>query len=98
MQRKVISFYRTPETNIMCVNIMYVNYTWIKKKKERNQQGRLPKEEIKERGRGVVKTCSFFYFLTSFVLFQTIIATAISYGADLEKNYNAGIVKSIPRG
>ncbi|ELK01311.1 Pendrin [Pteropus alecto] len=28
----------------------------------------------------------------------TIIATAISYGADLEKNYNAGIVKSIPRG
>uniref|UniRef100_A0ABI7X7K0 STAS domain-containing protein n=1 Tax=Felis catus TaxID=9685 RepID=A0ABI7X7K0_FELCA len=28
----------------------------------------------------------------------TIIATAISYGANLEKNYNAGIVKSIPRG
>ncbi|XP_064431487.1 pendrin isoform X2 [Mirounga angustirostris] len=28
----------------------------------------------------------------------TIIATAISYGASLEKNYNAGIVKSIPRG
>ncbi|XP_012601504.2 pendrin [Microcebus murinus] len=28
----------------------------------------------------------------------TIIATAISYGADLEKNYNAGIVKSIPSG
>ncbi|XP_033049109.1 pendrin isoform X1 [Trachypithecus francoisi] len=28
----------------------------------------------------------------------TIIATAISYGAKLEKNYNAGIVKSIPRG
>ncbi|KAB0393524.1 hypothetical protein E2I00_011279, partial [Balaenoptera physalus] len=26
----------------------------------------------------------------------TIIATAISYGVDLEKNYNAGIVKSIP--
>ncbi|KAF3819024.1 hypothetical protein GH733_013174, partial [Mirounga leonina] len=29
---------------------------------------------------------------------ETIIATAISYGASLEKNYNAGIVKSIPRG
>ncbi|XP_004839714.1 pendrin [Heterocephalus glaber] len=28
----------------------------------------------------------------------TIIATAISYGANLEKNYNAGIVKSIPSG
>ncbi|XP_028933954.1 pendrin [Ornithorhynchus anatinus] len=28
----------------------------------------------------------------------TIIATAISYGADLEKRYDAGIVKSIPRG
>ncbi|XP_004702832.1 pendrin [Echinops telfairi] len=28
----------------------------------------------------------------------TVIATAISYGANLEKNYNAGIVKSIPRG
>ncbi|XP_036616126.1 pendrin [Trichosurus vulpecula] len=28
----------------------------------------------------------------------TIIATAISYGVDLEKKYNAGIVKSIPRG
>ncbi|KAH0519622.1 Pendrin [Microtus ochrogaster] len=28
----------------------------------------------------------------------TVIATAISYGADLEKNYNAGIVKSIPSG
>ncbi|XP_055974332.1 pendrin [Sorex fumeus] len=28
----------------------------------------------------------------------TIIATAISYGANLEKKYNAGIVKSIPRG
>ncbi|XP_072616066.1 pendrin isoform X2 [Vulpes vulpes] len=28
----------------------------------------------------------------------TIIATAISYAANLEKNYNAGIVKSIPRG
>uniref|UniRef100_A0A8C2NZ01 STAS domain-containing protein n=1 Tax=Capra hircus TaxID=9925 RepID=A0A8C2NZ01_CAPHI len=28
----------------------------------------------------------------------TIAATAISYGVDLEKNYNAGIVKSIPSG
>ncbi|XP_068786528.1 pendrin isoform X2 [Struthio camelus] len=28
----------------------------------------------------------------------TIIATGISYAADLEKKYNAGIVKSIPRG
>ncbi|GAB1297373.1 Pendrin [Apodemus speciosus] len=28
----------------------------------------------------------------------TIIATAISYGANLEENYNAGIVKSIPSG
>nr|XP_014427657.1 pendrin [Pelodiscus sinensis]XP_025039034.1 pendrin [Pelodiscus sinensis] len=28
----------------------------------------------------------------------TIIATGISYGADLEKRYNAGIVKTIPRG
>ncbi|XP_005377342.1 PREDICTED: pendrin [Chinchilla lanigera] len=28
----------------------------------------------------------------------TIIATAISYGANLEKKYNAGIVKSIPSG
>uniref|UniRef100_A0A8U7MVV3 Solute carrier family 26 member 4 n=1 Tax=Corvus moneduloides TaxID=1196302 RepID=A0A8U7MVV3_CORMO len=28
----------------------------------------------------------------------TIVATGISYAADLEKNYNAGIVKSIPRG
>ncbi|KAH0616500.1 hypothetical protein JD844_027643 [Phrynosoma platyrhinos] len=28
----------------------------------------------------------------------TIIATGISYGADLEKKYNAGIVKSIPSG
>ncbi|XP_075285171.1 pendrin isoform X3 [Opisthocomus hoazin] len=28
----------------------------------------------------------------------TIVATGISYGADLEKKYNAGIVKSIPRG
>ncbi|XP_004459195.2 pendrin [Dasypus novemcinctus] len=28
----------------------------------------------------------------------TILATAISYGVNLEKNYNAGIVKSIPRG
>ncbi|XP_074124447.1 LOW QUALITY PROTEIN: pendrin [Sminthopsis crassicaudata] len=28
----------------------------------------------------------------------TIVATAISYGVDLEKKYNAGIVKSIPRG
>ncbi|XP_078199276.1 pendrin isoform X2 [Callithrix jacchus] len=28
----------------------------------------------------------------------TIIATAISYAANLEENYNAGIVKSIPRG
>ncbi|XP_068963101.1 pendrin [Petaurus breviceps papuanus] len=28
----------------------------------------------------------------------TIIATAISYGVDLEEKYNAGIVKSIPRG
>uniref|UniRef100_A0A4X1V4S8 Solute carrier family 26 member 4 n=1 Tax=Sus scrofa TaxID=9823 RepID=A0A4X1V4S8_PIG len=28
----------------------------------------------------------------------TIIATAISYAVNLEKNYNAGIVKSIPRG
>ncbi|XP_074235344.1 pendrin isoform X3 [Saimiri boliviensis] len=28
----------------------------------------------------------------------TIIATAISYAANLEKNYNAGIVKSIPKG
>ncbi|EHH17593.1 hypothetical protein EGK_14032 [Macaca mulatta] len=31
-------------------------------------------------------------------IIYTIIATAISYGANLEKNYNAGIVKSIPRG
>ncbi|XP_019399510.1 PREDICTED: pendrin [Crocodylus porosus] len=28
----------------------------------------------------------------------TIVATGISYGADLEKKYNAGIVKNIPRG
>ncbi|XP_032298337.1 pendrin isoform X1 [Coturnix japonica] len=28
----------------------------------------------------------------------TIVATGISYAADLEKKYNAGIVKSIPRG
>uniref|UniRef100_A0A8C7E6E6 Solute carrier family 26 member 4 n=1 Tax=Naja naja TaxID=35670 RepID=A0A8C7E6E6_NAJNA len=28
----------------------------------------------------------------------TIVATGISYGVDLEKKYNAGIVKSIPRG
>ncbi|KAG6936062.1 solute carrier family 26 member 4, partial [Chelydra serpentina] len=28
----------------------------------------------------------------------TIVATGISYGADLEKKYNAGIVKTIPRG
>ncbi|XP_059964210.1 pendrin isoform X3 [Mesoplodon densirostris] len=31
-------------------------------------------------------------------IIYTIIATAISYGVDLEKNYNAGIVKSIPSG
>ncbi|XP_036774868.2 pendrin isoform X2 [Manis pentadactyla] len=31
-------------------------------------------------------------------IIYTIIATAISYGTNLEKNYNAGIVKSIPRG
>lgn len=30
--------------------------------------------------------------------FQTIIAAGISYGVDLEKKYNAGIVKSIPSG
>ncbi|XP_026548354.1 pendrin-like, partial [Notechis scutatus] len=28
----------------------------------------------------------------------TIVATGISYGVDFEKKYNAGIVKSIPRG
>ncbi|XP_017601513.1 PREDICTED: pendrin isoform X2 [Corvus brachyrhynchos] len=31
-------------------------------------------------------------------IIYTIVATGISYAADLEKNYNAGIVKSIPRG
>ncbi|XP_049570869.1 pendrin isoform X2 [Orcinus orca] len=31
-------------------------------------------------------------------IIYTIIATAISYGVDLEKNYNADIVKSIPSG
>ena len=38
------------------------------------------------------------FLKTFFVLFQTIAATAISYGVDLEKKYNAGIVKSIPSG
>uniref|UniRef100_A0A8B9MMW5 Solute carrier family 26 member 4 n=1 Tax=Accipiter nisus TaxID=211598 RepID=A0A8B9MMW5_9AVES len=31
-------------------------------------------------------------------IIYTIVATGISYAADLEKKYNAGIVKSIPRG
>ncbi|XP_071590009.1 pendrin isoform X3 [Heliangelus exortis] len=31
-------------------------------------------------------------------IIYTILATGISYAADLEKKYNAGIVKSIPRG